>query len=751
MKKRILMFSAMVVFLVIAMTFAASAAERTTIKVSDRSFYEDENHTYIVNVPLSETVAGLRDEIINSNGISFKDINGNALSDTDVLGNGAVVSLSVGGNVTDTMQVCILADIDGNAKVTSVDYISVKKAFAQSDFLTGVSKRAADINGDGSITSYDYLKIKTYFNGTSEIWPEPVSYAGKYMNLVIPDLGYDIYQCPPSVSYGYRYGASIIINDDNSYDLWWATIGAYGEADWISYKHSADASTKESWTQEKTVLQPSGYGLDSFSCCDPGVIYFNGYYYIGYTSTSDKSGGGNCNSVYVARSRNADGPFDEKWDGSGWSQNPVPIITYDGAVYLKNSTTDHLWGCGEPSFVLVDDVLYIYYTFRADNTSGGVYNRMFVATADATEENWPATIQKQTRGGVTISANADLTNDSLCVAYVEKYDKWIAVATMRQREANSSIGVWQSNDGVIFSKVNEKNTNVMKYCHNIGISTDKEGHIKEDHDTIICYAYGSWTQGTSGTWGHWNTRVQHVTIDITDKSDKTDNTCPNYDITPQTSSASSTDIIGLTCNSGYTFTNYGYTTQYPKYYKKSLSGGSFTLSMYKVNAANSKTSVSSGVTFSGYDTSIISISGMTVTPKKAGTTWVTASYQGHSCVIRIDIVNRSTAEINLDYPDVVKWEAPTKDYYIRKSINERKEVRGIATFTDGNHAELYNSAKCTKYPYTTYPKYKVTYSVANTAVATIDSYGIITPIKAGSTTVTATLGSMSFTVPVVVY
>ena len=744
MKKKIILFSVTVIILIAAMAICSYAAPRTTIKVSDRSFYEDDSHTYIVNVPLGETFTGLRGEIINADGISFTDIDGNAVSTADTVGNGAYVKLTQNGSVVDSMQVCVLADIDGNARITSLDYIAVKKAFSQSGFLTGVKAKAADITGDGSITSTDYLKIRAYLGGTDTgIWPEPVDYSGKYVNLIIPDLGYDVYQCPSGVNYGYRYGASIIINDDNSYDMWWATIGAYGEADWISYKHSATAANKASWTSEKTVLQPSGYGQDSFSCCDPGTIYFNGYYYIGYTSTMDKSGGGNCNSVYVARSRYADGPFDEKWDGNGWSQNPVPIISYDGAVYLKGSTTDHLWGCGEPSFVLVDDVLYIYYTFRADKTTGAIYNRMFVATADATDDNWPATIQKQTTGGVAIDSN-----DSLCVAYVEKYDKWIAVAAMRQREADSSIGVWQSNNGITFSKVNEKNTNVWRYCHNVGISTDKEGHIKEDHDTVLCYAYGAWDQGTTGTWGHWNTRMHHVSMTVTDKSDKTDNSNPNYDGTPVTAAGSST-IMGITSNSGYSFANYGYTTQYPKYYKKSLSGGTFTLNMYKQTEAINRSSISSGITYSGYDTSVITISGNTVTPVGAGTTWVTASYQGHSCVIRVDIVNRSS--VNLDYPDIVDWKAPTSSIYIKKTWNERKEVRGIATFTDGNHAELYNSDKCTKYPYASYAKYNVSYTSANSSICTIDNKGIITPVRTGSTTITATVGSRSFTIPVIVY
>ena len=45
---------------------------------------------------------------------------------------------------------------------------------------------------------------------------------------------------------------------------------------------------------------------------------------------------GLCNQLYVARSKNPNGPF-EKWNGNGWGGDPAPIIYYD-----ERDTLTHL-------------------------------------------------------------------------------------------------------------------------------------------------------------------------------------------------------------------------------------------------------------------------------------------------------------------------------------------------------------------------------------------------------------------------
>ena len=316
----------------------------------------------------------------------------------------------------------------------------------------------------------------------------------KVPDMAVTDNGYEIYQLSTAQTWGYRYGCTYLYNDDGTIDAYFACVGTIaGEWDWISYRHSPDGG--KTWTNEKIVLTPTQGSMDHFSNCDPGVVYFNGYYYLGYTSTLNSEGF--CNNLFVARSKNPDGPF-EKWNGSGWGgYEPQPIVYYD-----QNYTS---WGIGEPSFVELNGTLYIYYTFN-----GPSGEHMMVATADATDENWPATMVSHGVGVTKIT-------DSVDVKYVEEWGKFVGIATGDRMSSSSWIGVYESNDGLSFELVDIVREGTYSHLHNAGISSRRNGHIRitEDADKLrVIYAYGD-------EWGVWNTRIQPISLTLSSGNDMT--------------------------------------------------------------------------------------------------------------------------------------------------------------------------------------------------------------------------------------
>ena len=107
-----------------------------------------------------------------------------------------------------------------------------------------------------------------------------------------------------------------MLDDDGGIDAWFAAPGdGEDEYDWVTYRHSDDGG--KTWSDEKVVLSPSPNTPDALSICDPDAFYYDGYYYLGYTSTINKNEKGLCNSVFLARSKEPDGPY-EKWNGSGY-------------------------------------------------------------------------------------------------------------------------------------------------------------------------------------------------------------------------------------------------------------------------------------------------------------------------------------------------------------------------------------------------------------------------------------------------
>ena len=281
---------------------------------------------------------------------------------------------------------------------------------------------------------------------------------------------------------GYRYGPSIVRNEDGSYDAWFASPGNNStEWDYITYRHSEDGI---SWSNEKTVLRPTKGSKDHCSVCDPGITYFNGYYYLAYTATADAGRKGYNNSAFVCRSKNPDGPF-EKWDGTGWSEDPEPLIAYEG--------DPSGWGIGEVSFVIKNEELYVYYTYFDLN---GGYEAL--AKADLCDD-WPATLRYE--GSVCPRVH----QDSLDVVYVEDLDVFLAFSIEYRMTEISRIIVYLSEDGTDFRMADHTKTNVMNYAHNLGISKHLDGHITSEEKLLAGYGYGR-------GWGHWSLKIQELDL-----------------------------------------------------------------------------------------------------------------------------------------------------------------------------------------------------------------------------------------------
>ena len=62
-----------------------------------------------------------------------------------------------------------LGDVDGDAKVTSADYVKIKNFIMGKNSLNSIAKEGADVDKDRKTTSADYVKIKNFIMGKSKI------------------------------------------------------------------------------------------------------------------------------------------------------------------------------------------------------------------------------------------------------------------------------------------------------------------------------------------------------------------------------------------------------------------------------------------------------------------------------------------------------------------------------------------------------------------------------------------------------
>lgn len=526
---------------------------------------------------------------------------------------------------------------------------------------------------------------------------------GSFFSFEIDSTGWDIFTPQKSEGYYYRYGPSIITNEDGSMDAWFSCTGsnAAGELDYISYKHSDDGG--KSWGNEKIVLSPSGYSKDRLSCCDPGVIKFGGYYYIGYTSTLDKVG--YSNHVFVARSLSPDGPY-EKWNGDGWGGYPEPLITFDGH--------GDQWGIGEVSFTAVDGKLYVYYSLKCET---GQYT--MVATADAKRENWPSTLS---RGEVALTM--EYGQAAADVKYDTATGKFIAMAIINGNSEDNYMAMFTSDDGVSFTKSGIAKKNMMAYAMNNGVSAGPDGCFDSTKDKLfIAYAYGS-------LWGNWATRMAPVTLKLTDTPVLTDNSKP--DLTGVIPKETARYDIGVTTESHY----YVLTP-----------GQSFEVVPCTFNdiMVRSKIKDKENVVFSDYDESVISFDGMKGTALAEGKTLVRMTYKdGLNVTFSVDVRADGSNTESGDVYEFTPW-SPT--LYVNTNQLYSTMIKGIVITNSGIIGEAFNDP-LDKAIFTP-ADYPVTYIGYDSTVIDVDELGVITPKAKGSTDVTVTVqGNRSFTVRV---
>ncbi|MFC3804017.1 discoidin domain-containing protein [Cohnella sp. GCM10012308] len=305
--------------------------------------------------------------------------------------------------------------------------------------------------------------------------------------------GFDVFD--PTGTGGFRYGPSIIINADDSIDMWTCSPGSGvngREWDYIRYKRSTNGGL--SWGTETIAIQPTIGGEDWNSNCDPGVVKFGGYYYLGYGSTLDSRGINN--EVYVARSTSPGGPY-EKWNGSGWGGNPTSFIKFTDAPF-------NTYGAGEPSFVVKDSTLYIYYTWDGRDALGRPTHQTRVRTAPIADPDWPGHTTYQ---GVALEKDLD-GDDSTDHKYVDSLGKFIAVGSAKRFSNEGYVKLYESTDGITYKPATMNQSDRKPALHNAGVSGDPSGHFDTSKTNFIGYAYGT-------TWAFWYTAFQPFTLSNT--------------------------------------------------------------------------------------------------------------------------------------------------------------------------------------------------------------------------------------------
>ena len=268
-----------------------------------------------------------------------------------------------------------------------------------------------------------------------------------------------------SSAYGYDYAyAPSMVYDQGIYRVWYGSEDNIYGWDSVRYSTSSDGIT---WSAPTEVILCSNYNLEH-SCCDPSVVYYQGYWYCFYSAnlfTSD------IQTVHcVARASQPGGPYYKYTQRGTWESNPS-----DPQVIIYPIDTDGKglgwYGSGGASVVARNNKLYMWW--KDDTTTENPTSKIFFATT-TNPVSWPTPTQ------------TNLVMSSTDVHWDEKAQYFVQYVAADPHSANSSMQRYFSRDGIDWSGPFNM-TDLPNYSHNVGILRDKYGHTVLNGKNIITY------------------------------------------------------------------------------------------------------------------------------------------------------------------------------------------------------------------------------------------------------------------------
>lgn len=94
--------------------------------------------------------------------------------------------------------------------------------------------------------------------------------------------------------------------------------------------------------------------------------------------------------------------------------------------------------------------------------------------------------------------------DHTDVKYICRSRKFVAIHAERRNSDNSRIRIWESEDGITFTKGDLVQGELRKGVINAGMSGDALGQVRSGVQQFLCYAHSD----APREWGRWFTWFQ---------------------------------------------------------------------------------------------------------------------------------------------------------------------------------------------------------------------------------------------------
>ena len=283
----------------------------------------------------------------------------------------------------------------------------------------------------------------------------------------------------------YAYGPSII-RKNGVYHVFFCSAGASPAWDFIRYVYSNDG---KNWSAPTIILRATAANGFDLAACDPSVVYFQGFYYMYYSSAYTTAPGLFQTVIQVARSVNIDGPYLAYTQRGTWEDTPN-----DPQIIIKPLVTRNQdpvgYGAGPQTVVVRNGEIFLWYTDDSiDLDATRIY--MLKSTDPVT---WTPSPTRQ----IGIAAA------SIDVKYDASKHQFVMTSLVNPHTGNAYLARSFSSDGMSWSAFQTiiDVPAFPDYANNVGAVGDETGNTVP-LPTLVAFG-AQYDLSSYNNWGQWD-------------------------------------------------------------------------------------------------------------------------------------------------------------------------------------------------------------------------------------------------------
>jgi hypothetical protein len=302
-----------------------------------------------------------------------------------------------------------------------------------------------------------------------------------------PPISWDFIQMVDSDAdaTSYAYGPSIILKN-GVYHVFFCSAGVSPTWDSIRYVQSTDG---KNWSAPTIMLHATAANGFDLAACDPSVVYYQGFYYMYYSSVYTTAPNLFQTVIQVARSPNIDGPYLTYTQRGTWEDTPTdPQIIIKPLVTRNQDPTGY--GAAPQTVVIHNNEILLWYTDDSlDLDASRIY--MLKSTDPVT---WIPSRNRE------ISIHAD----SIDVKFDVAKNHYVMTSLVTPHSASAYLTRSFSSDGLSWGA----STTIIDagafpdYTNNVGAAGDEAGNTVSP-STLVAFGAPYDLNGFNN-WGQWD-------------------------------------------------------------------------------------------------------------------------------------------------------------------------------------------------------------------------------------------------------